>query len=110
MESLEHPPTVIPDDFLALLPQVKVAKESGPVYYLWVFDPHTGAVHVEHNEGRHKAEHLDHGHMAEKVQHPERIHGFAYRIKGGWRITTWEHRAVDDPFIFNAVKRALGHE
>lgn len=92
----------------ALLPKTSLDREEGPIYFLWVFDPETGEVTLEHNEGRHAAEHVDHGHLAERVVHPDRVHGFAYKIRGGWRVTTWEHRPVDDPFILRKVKQALG--
>lgn len=98
----------LPADFSELFPKTALAREDGPVYFLWVFDPQEGEVHLEHNEGRHAAEHVDHSHLAERIVHPERVHGFAYRIRGGWRVTDWEHRPVDDPFILRKVKSALG--
>lgn len=97
----------LPTDFTDLFPKVAAEPESGPVYFLWVYDPHEDKVLIEHNESRHPAEALDHRHLAERVPHPERVHGFAYRIKGGWRITTWEHRPVDDPHILDAVTKTL---
>lgn len=85
----------------------KTAAERGPVYYLWVFDPQEDKVIVEHNEGRHPAEHIDHSHLAERVPHPDRIHGYAHRTPNGWRITTDQHRPVDDPHVLKAVSDAL---
>lgn len=100
---------MIPEDFKQLLPRTSAEREpeGSPLYYLWVYDPHEDKVHVEHNEGRHRADHVDHGHLAERVPHPDRIHGFAYRIPGGWRITTWEHRPVDDVHVLKVVHKAL---
>jgi hypothetical protein len=39
--------------------------------------------------------------------HPETIHGYAYRIHGGWRITDDEHRPVKDPHVVEKVVKAL---
>jgi hypothetical protein len=100
----------IPDDFKALFPKLATEPDTSPIYYLWVFDPVEDKVHVEHNEDRHRADHVDHGHLAEKVPHPERIHGYAYRINDGWRITDWEHRPVGDPHVKELVRKELRGE
>lgn len=98
-------------DFDALLP--KLAEEvpdeewKGPIYVLWVFDPMTDKVSVEHNKGRHRALAVTHSQMAPDVVHPGRLQGYAYKIQGGWRITTEEHRMSDDPHIIKQVKKAL---
>lgn len=100
----------LPEDFSRLLPKLAAEREEGPLYFLWVFNPDNDEVTVEHNEGRHPATHVDHGHLAERISSPERIHGFAYKIRGGWRVMTWEHQPVDDPHILKQVKLALaGH-
>lgn len=99
----------IPEDFIALLPKTGASSESGPIYWLWVHDPFNDEVTLEHNEDRHPAEHLDHSHLAERVPHPDRVHGFAYRIGNGWRITDNEHRPVSDPHVFRLVEKALKH-
>jgi hypothetical protein len=75
----------IPDDFKALFPKLATEPDTSPIYYLWVFDP-------------------------EKVPHPERIHGYAYRINDGWRITDWEHRPVGDPHVKELVRKELRGE
>ena len=98
---------MIPEDFDKLLPKLAAEPESGPIYYLWVWDPHEDKVHLEHNEGRHRADHIDHSHLAERVPHPDRVHGFAYKIRDGWRITDWEHRPVKDPHVLREVERSL---
>jgi hypothetical protein len=100
----------IPEDFKALLPKLAAEPESGPLYWLWVFDPHEDKVHLEHNEDRHPADHIDHSHLASRTPHPDRVHGYAYRIKGGFRVTDWEHRPVDDPHVRQLVERALRGE
>lgn len=86
---------------------VHIASDSKPFYYLWVFDPQEDKVIAEHNERRHPAEHIDHSHLADRVPHPERVHGYAHRIRGGWRITDDSHRPVDDPHVLKLVKDAL---
>lgn len=99
----------IAQDFLKLLPKLsREPLEPGePLYYLWVFDPIEDKVILEHNEGKHHAEHLDHSDLAKRVDHPDRIHGFAYCIEGGFRITDWEHRPLDDEHIKETVRLAL---
>lgn len=78
-----------------------------PDDFLWVFDPQSDIVHLEHNSNRHPADHKTHKDLAEEVIHPDRVHGYAYRIPGGWRITDWDHRPVEDPHIRRLVHRAL---
>lgn len=102
---------MIPEEFKKLLPKVGAEVETGlPIYFLWIFDPQKDETILEHNEGRHTAEHVDHQELARRVPHPERVHGYAYKIKDGWRITDWEHRPVDDPHIQSSVRRALRKE
>jgi hypothetical protein len=100
----------LPEDFASLLPKLSAEPESGPIYWLWVYDPHEDKVHLEHNEGKHRADYVDHGKLAERIPHPDRVHGFAYKIRDGFRITTWEHRPVDDPHVLQQVERALKGE
>lgn len=100
----------IPEDFQALLPKLAADPESGPIYHLWAYDPFNDKVHLEHNEGRHRADAIDHSHLADRIPSPDRVHGFAYRIKGGYRITSWDHRPVDDQHILKLVEKALRHE
>lgn len=100
----------IASDFRDLFPKLAAEPDDGPIYYLWVYDPHEDKVHVEHNEDRHPADHVDHSHLGERVPHPDRVHGFAYRIRGGWRITTDDHRTVDDPHVLEAVRLKLKGE
>ena len=98
----------IPDDFAELLP--KVAHTDGPLYHLWVFDPHKDRVIIETPEEKPRSEHRYHVELAEDVPHPGRVHGYAYPIRGGWRITDWEHRPVEDPHIKTLVRRTLDRE
>lgn len=100
----------IPEEFMNLLPRMAKDDEDEklkPLYYLWVYDPQTDRVTVEHDEGKHAADHALHSELASHVPHPDRVHGYAYPIKGGYRITDWEHRAVKDPHIKETVRREL---
>lgn len=100
----------LPTDFLSALPKLSVASEDGPVYYLWVYDPDSDDVILEHNEDKHHADHVDHADLGRRVPHPERVHGYAYRIKGGWRITTEDHKPIKDPHVIYEVVRKLKRE
>jgi len=96
----------IPEDIQQFFKVAEV--ESGlPPYYLWVFDPTTGKVITEHNEGVDPLSVHTHEDLARLVSHPSRIHGYAYRIKGGWRITDWEHKPVNDPYVVREVVNSL---
>jgi hypothetical protein len=98
--------TEIPGDIREFF-KVAESDQGLPVYYLWVFDPDTGEVIVEHNEGVDPIEVHDHGDLARLVANPNRVHGYAYRIRGGWRITDWEHKPLGDPFILKRVVKSL---
>lgn len=103
----------ISEDFKSLLPPREAETDEvwkGPVYVLWVFDPMEDTVHIDHNKGRHRALTVTHSDMNPEIVHPGRLNGFAYRIKGGWRITTDEHKALDDPHIDKQVLKALRKE
>jgi len=97
----------IPTSFTKLLPRVAGELSKDPVYWLWVFDPMKDRVYIEHNKNRHSADRITHEDLANRVPHPARVHGYAYPIRGGYRITDWDHRAVTDPHIFESVRNAL---
>lgn len=99
---------VAPDFKKFLPPRVSVAEEDDrPIYYLWTFDPVTTKVHMDHNEDRHPAHALTHSTLAPEVTHPDTVHGFAYSIEGGWRITNDEHKEVKDPYVVRKVMDKL---
>jgi hypothetical protein len=98
-------PDVAPD-FKALLPKTGLDYD-GPVYHFWVFHPEDDSVSIHHNRGKHPAEHVTHGQLRKVHHHPETIHGYAYKIHGGWRITDDEHRPVNDPHVVEKVIKAL---
>jgi hypothetical protein len=97
----------VPTEFSKLLPRISNELSKDPLYWLWVFDPTEDRVIVEHNRDRHRADHVTHQDLADKVPHPSRVHGYAYRIQGGYRITDWDHKALKDPHIMKAVRDAL---
>lgn len=78
-----------------------------PGHYSWVFDPRDAKVHLSDDHTKERR-HQDHHHgLAEKAgHHPARIHGYAYRIHGGWRITDWDHKVVD-PFVAKEVIKTI---
>ena len=98
-------PDIAPD-FKALLPPTGIDYD-GPVYHLWVFHPEDDSVSIHHNSGRHPAEHITHGQLRQQHHHPETIHGYAYRLSRGWRITDDEHHPIRDPHVVEEVIKAL---
>lgn len=98
-------PDIAPD-FKALLPSSGLDYD-GPVYHLWVFHPEDDTVSIHHNKGRHPAEHVTHGQLRQENHHPETVHGYAYRIHRGWRITDDENRSIQDPHVIEKVIKAL---
>lgn len=103
----------IAPDLKALLKQADAEdRDDRPIYYLWVFDPATNTVHMDHNQDKHPAYHVLHRDLEDQhhIHHPEKIRGYAYSIKGGWRITDDSHSEVKDPFIVDQVMRKLRGE
>lgn len=82
---------------------------SKPFYYLWLYDPHTDQVILEHNEDRKPAYWVTHREMIHKFPSHDTILGYAYDIKGGWRITDWDHKKIDDPHILKEIREVLHH-
>lgn len=78
-----------------------------PLYYRWTYSPKDDKVHIRHNEMGHPVDIQTHSDIEDWLGEKGLIHGFAYKIKGGWRLTNDEHRAVDDPFISKQVIKAL---
>lgn len=72
-----------------------------PVYYRWTFSPRTG-VSLGHNEGD-----LDAFVQYREGSSDSDDKGYAYRIGNGWRLTDWEHRPVEDPYVVSQVVRKL---
>lgn len=101
----------IPSDLAELLPpRVAHERDDRPIYFLFTFDPTDGQVYLDHTEDKHPADVLTHRNLAPHVTHPERVHGYAYSIEGGWRLTTDEHRKIEDPYIERRVLKALRQE
>jgi hypothetical protein len=87
-----------------------VTKPGMPVHYTWVFDPRTAEVHVSDDHAKERRHKTHHNELAEQAgHHPARVHGYAYRIRGGWRLTDWDHKAVDR-FVGKKVVEALNEK
>lgn len=98
----------IPDDIKRLLdPGRSIDPDSGPISYLWVYDPVNNIVHVAHNEGRHPAYRITHKDHHPEITHDSSMRGFAFKIKGGWRIVDRASKEIDDPYIVKKVVEAL---
>jgi hypothetical protein len=102
----------IAPDLKALLPKQVASQEEDdrPAYHLWVFDPQTSEVTLDDNEHKSPADQVTHKDLAPHVHHPERINGYAYSIKDGWRITDDAHNEVRDKFIVKRVMAKLQGE
>jgi hypothetical protein len=81
-----------------------------PIYYLWVYNPMDASVTITHNEDRPNALAATHDEILPELDHPGRLNGFAYAIKGGYRITDEHSKAIEDPFIIRQVSKALKKE
>jgi hypothetical protein len=85
-----------------LHPMYASRKEAiAPIYYRWNFNPKTG-VALSHNEGD-----LDAFVNYREGSETDSTNGYAYRIGNGWRLTDWEHRPVEDPYVVSQVVRKL---
>lgn len=100
-----------PKEFLDLLPKTaQIEPLKGPIYWLFAFDPQNGVAHVEHNEGRPRANALTHTDLKQKVPATpglEPVLGYAYKIRGGYRLTDQDHNPIADPFVAQSVVKAL---
>lgn len=79
---------------------------SHPLYKRWVFSPATGKVELADNTGNP----LDvryHGDLASRINEPDLVHGYAYRLGDGWRLTDWDSKPLSDPFVVAQVMRTL---
>lgn len=74
-----------------------------PIYYMWVYSPTTGHVTLAHDEESSRANQEYHLELRERRHEEDLVHGYAYRIKGGWRITDWEHK----PFLDRHGRRVI---
>lgn len=83
-----------------------LASTTKPFYYRWVFSP-TKGVTLGSNGDEHPALVPYHQGLGGQVDSQDLMHGYAYRIKNGWRLTDWEHRPLEDPFIVAQVVRSL---
>lgn len=77
-----------------------------PLYFRWTFSPQTNSVALSHNGEDHPANIRYHTDLAREIG-PDSVHGYAYRIGRGWRLTDWDHRPLDDPYVSASVLREL---
>ena len=86
---------------------VGLTHPDAPIYYPWVFDPRSAKVHLGDDHAKERRHKNHHHELAGKAgHHPARVHGYAYRIRGGWRITDTDHKKVD-PFVAKQVVQAI---
>jgi hypothetical protein len=78
-----------------------------PSYYLFAFSPQTAKVHLMHDHEGHPADTKTHTDFASHVGEPDLVHGYAYPIHGGWRLTNIEHDPLGDPYVAHKVVEAL---
>ena len=101
----------VPDDLKSLLdPTYNDSDYDGPLYWLWVFNPINGEVTVATNDDKHPADTIGHEHIAPDATHPSRQEGYAYKIRGGYRITDITHNPVKDPYVKREVRKACEHD
>lgn len=107
--------TDIADDFKQLIPHIS-AEEQGDREYLWVYEPpehegKEGKIHLANARTEHPADFPTHEDIATHVHHPDRRDGYAYEIKGGWRLTDSHHKSIrDDPYLEKLILAALRQE
>ena len=94
------------EDYHTWKGQQKVSAARPPMYYRWVFSPVKG-VSLGSNNDLHPALVPYHRDLAGKDGGQDLMHGYAYRIGNGWRLTDYEHKPVEDPFIVKQVVHAL---
>lgn len=82
------------------------AKIAHPLYMRWVFSPASGQVELSDNS-QDPLETKYHTDLARELNEPNLVHGYAYRIGDGWRLTDWDSRPVEDPFVIAQVMRTL---
>jgi hypothetical protein len=88
-------------------PGKDTSPERRAATYLWVYDPAEDKLYVDHNEDKHPAHRITHAEFHQEVDHPNAVRGFAYSIKGGWRITDRDHKEVEDPYLIKLVVSTL---
>jgi hypothetical protein len=86
--------------------QYLTSKLDKPLYYRWIFSPSKG-VTLGTNQDDHPALVDYHQNLGGQINDTDLVHGYAYPIGNGWRVTNYEHQPVGDPFIVNQVVRRL---
>lgn len=78
-----------------------------PTFYLFAFSPQTGEVHLTHEHESHPARSKNHQDLAHEVGETGLVHGYAYRIHGGWRLMDIDHDPFSDRFMARRIVEAL---
>ncbi len=86
-----------------------LSSTTAPLYYRWVYSP-TKGVTLGSNQDDHPALVPYHQGLGGQADGQSLLHGYAYRIGNGWRLTMYDHKAVEDPFVVNQVVRTLNNE
>lgn len=81
-----------------------------PLYHRWVFSPRSGQVTLSHNKEGHPAFVRTHGDLSEEVGDPDAVHGYVFRLKGGYRVLDYAHNPVEDAHIKREVIKKLNQE
>lgn len=77
-----------------------------PLYTRWVFSPTTGDVDLSDNSGDPLSVKY-HSDLARERNEANLVHGYAYRIGNGWRLTDWENKPLSDHYTIASVMRSL---
>lgn len=81
-----------------------------PLYYRFVIQPSNGKVTLRHHLEGHPADSNYHGQLAQEINEPGLVHGYAHRLKDGWRILDYESRPFTDPWVQRQVNKRLAQE
>jgi len=80
---------------------------ASPVYYRWVFSPSDSQVRLSHNQEGHPAHIRTHKDLANEANEHGCVHGYAFKVGGGYRILDYAHKTLVDPYIRGHVKKAV---
>lgn len=83
-----------------------MASGTKPLYVRWVYSPSKG-VTIGSNADDHPAFVKYHQQLGGDINDTDLVHGYAYPIGNGWRVTDYEHQPLEDPYIVNQVVRGL---
>ena len=91
-------------------PLPEIEEDTRPIYYLWAYNPQDASVVITHNEDSPESKAVTHDELAPENKHPGRLNGYAYSIKGGYRITDEDGHKIEDPFVIEQIRKAIREE